>query len=41
MRKKHTTKNIHAIEDEPVVLRFVSQLLDLEGHRILEAEDGD
>ena len=41
MEEKYETKAVLIIEDEADVLNFVSRVLELEGYRVLQAEDGD
>lgn len=41
MVKRSKRKTILVIEDEPEVCDFASRVLELEGYRILQAEDGD
>lgn len=40
MAKRHETKTILIIEDEADVRNFASRVLELEGYRVLQAEDG-
>ena len=41
MSNKHETETILVIEDEADVRNFVSRVLELEGYRTLQAEDGN
>ncbi len=41
MMRKGKTKTVLVIEDEADVLNFASRVLELEGYRVLQAEDGD
>ena len=41
MIRKGKTKTVLVIEDEADVLNFASRVLELEGYRVLRAEDGD
>ena len=41
MARSCGVKTILTIEDEAEVLTFVSRVLELEGYRVLQAEDGD
>ncbi len=41
MVRKGETKTILIIEDEAEVRNFASRVLELEGYRVLQAEDGD
>lgn len=38
---KLNTGAVLVIEDEPDILKFVSRVLELEGYRVLRADDGD
>ncbi len=41
MTKRHEAKTVLIIEDEFEVRNFASRALELEGYRVLQAEDGD
>ncbi len=41
MMRKGKTKTVLVIEDEADVLNFASRVLELEGYRVLQAEDGE
>ena len=41
MAKRHDTKIVLIIEDEAEVRNFASRVLELEGHRVLQAENSD
>ena len=41
MAKIRETKTVLIIEDETEVRNFASRVLELEGYRVLQAEDGD
>ena len=41
MARKHRTETILIIEDEADIRTFASRVLELEGYRILQAENGD
>jgi len=41
MAKRHDTKKVLIIEDEAEVRNFASRVLELEGHRVLQAENSD
>lgn len=41
MAKRHETKIVLIIEDEAEVRNFASRVLELEGHRVLQAENSD
>ncbi len=41
MAKRHETKTILIIEDEAEVRNFAARVCELEGYRILQAEDSD
>ncbi len=41
MTKRHEAKTVLIIEDEVELRDFASRVLELEGYRVLEAEDGD
>jgi len=40
MTSKPEQKTILIIEDEPTIMTFASRLLEIRGHRTLQAEDG-
>ena len=41
MAKRREAKTVLVIEDEADVRRFASRVLELEGYRVLQAEDGE
>ena len=41
MAERHETKTVLIIEDVADVRNFASKVLELEGYRVLQAEDGD
>ena len=41
MAKRHEIKTVLIIEDEADIRNFASRMLELEGYRVLQAEDGD
>jgi CheY-like chemotaxis protein len=41
MARKHRTETVLIIEDEADIRTFASRVLELEGYRILQAENGD
>ncbi len=41
MTKMHEAKTVLIIEDEAELRDFASRVLELEGYRVLQAEDGD
>ena len=40
MAKKQATRTILIIEDEPDIQNFISRVLELEGYRVLRADEG-
>lgn len=41
MVKQRSRELILIVEDEPDIRQFISRVLELEGHRVLRAEDGE
>ena len=41
MAKQRSRELILIVEDEPDIRQFISRVLELEGHRVLRAEDGE
>ncbi len=41
MTKTHETKTVLIIEDEAEIRNFASRVLELEGYRVLQAENGE
>lgn len=41
MAEKHNRETILVIEDEPEIRDFAARVCELEGYRVLQAEDGD
>ena len=41
MVKQRSRELILVVEDEPDIRQFISRVLELEGHRVLRAEDGE
>jgi len=41
LAKQRSRELILIVEDEPDIRQFISRVLELEGHRVLRAEDGE